>query len=105
MRTDMHRLYCSMLPVAAIAIIACNGKAQNGSTASSTSSSTSQGQMQMNETTRQVAGGGISVNGWSGQIDPGEARRAHVLSNARPAQEVDAHHVTTGPAVACGNPA
>ncbi|MFL5483851.1 MAG: hypothetical protein ACJ8AK_16850 [Gemmatimonadaceae bacterium] len=101
----MHRVYYSMLPIAAIAILACNGKAQNEATASSTSSSTSQGQMQMNESTRQVAGGGISVNGWSGQIDPGEARRGQLLSNAKFAQEGSAFHVTTGPAVAYWNPA
>ncbi len=104
----MHRLYYSMLPVAAIAVIACSGNAQNGSTASSTtsstSSSTSQGQMQMNESTRQVAGGGISVNGWSGQIDPGEARRGQLLSNAKFAAEGNGYHVTTGPAVAYWNP-
>ncbi|HET9637326.1 MAG TPA: hypothetical protein VFP26_15465 [Gemmatimonadaceae bacterium] len=101
----MKRVYYSMLPVAAIAVLACNGNAQNGGTASSTSSSTSsQGQMQMNESTRQVAGGGISVAGWSGQIDPGEARRGQVLSNAKLAQEGSGYHVTTGPAVAYWNP-
>ena len=100
----MNRLYCSMLPVAAIAIAACNGKAQNEQTASSTSSSTSQQMQGMNETTRQVAGGGISVSGWSGQIDPNESRRGQVLSNAKLVQEGNALHVTTGPAVAYWNP-
>src|SRR5256714_14457592 len=100
----MHRAYYTLLPVAAVALIACNGKAQNEQTASSTSSSTQTSQG-MNETTRQVSGGGISVNGWSGQIDPGEARRGQVLSNAKLVQEGNALHVTTGPAVAYWNPA
>src|SRR3982751_5391149 len=100
----MHSAYYTLLPAAAVAIIACNGKAQNEQTASSTSSST-QASQGMNETTRQVSGGGISVNAWSGQIDPGEARRGQVLSNAKLAQEGNALHVTTGPAVAYWNPA
>ena len=99
----MNRFCYSILPVAAIALIACNGKAQNEQTASSTSSSTQTSQG-MSETTRQVAGGGISVNGWSGQIDPGEARRGQVLGNAKLTQEGNALHVTTGPAVAYWNP-
>src|SRR2546423_4344748 len=100
----MHRAYYTLLPVAAVALIACNGRAQNEQTASSTSSSTQTSQG-MNEATRQVSGGGVSVNGWSGQIDPGEARRGQVLSNAKLAQEGNALHVTTGPAVAYWNPA
>jgi len=82
----MRRMYASVLPLAAITLIACKGKAQN-------------------ESTRQVAGGGISVNGWQGKIDPGEARRGQVLSNAKLSQEGKALHVTTGPAVAYWNPA
>src|SRR2546423_9268156 len=100
----MHRAYYTLLPVAAVALIACNGKAQTEQSASSTSSSTQTSQG-MNETTRQISGGGVSVNGWSGQIDAGEARRGQVLSNAELAQEGNALHVTTGPAVAYWNPA
>src|SRR2546429_9152631 len=75
----MRRIYASVLPFTAITLIACKGKAQN-------------------ETTRQVAGGGISVSGWQGKIDPGEARRGQVLSNAKVSQEGKALHGTTGPA-------
>src|SRR5947207_15014096 len=57
------------------------------------------------EATRQVAGGGVSVAGWTGQIDPGEARRGQVLSNAKLTKEGSALHVTTGPAVTYWNPA
>ncbi|HEV7387295.1 MAG TPA: hypothetical protein VGN73_01665 [Gemmatimonadaceae bacterium] len=83
----MRRVYCSMLPVAAMIVAACNGKAQQ------------------NETSRQVANGGVSVSGWTGQIDPGEAKRGQVISNAKLTQEGKDFHVTTGPAVAYWNPA
>ena len=83
----MRRVYCSILPVAAMVVVACSGKAQQS------------------ETSRQVANGGVSVSGWTGQIDPGEARRGQMLSNAKLSQEGKDLHVTTGPAVAYWNPA
>jgi hypothetical protein len=52
-----------------------------------------------------VPQGGISVPGWMGQIDAGEARRGQVLTNAKLAKDGDALHVTTGPAVTYWNPA
>jgi hypothetical protein len=82
----MRRVYTSLFPVAALVVLACNSKAQV-------------------ETSRQVAGGGVSVPGWTGQIDPGEARRGQVLANAKIATEGSSMHVTTGPAVAYWNPA
>jgi hypothetical protein len=82
----MHRVYTSLFPVAALVVLACNSKAQV-------------------ETSRQVAGGGVSVAGWTGQIDPGEAKRGQVLANAKITTEGNAMHVTTGPAVAYWNPA
>ena len=82
----MRRVYTSLFPVAALVVVACNSKAQV-------------------ETSRQVAGGGVSVPGWTGQIDPGEAKRGQVLANAKIATEGSAVHVTTGPAVAYWNPA
>jgi len=82
----MRRVCYSVLPVAALVVLACNGKAQN-------------------ETSRQVSNGGVSVSGWTGQIDPGEARRGQTLSNAKLDQQGTALHVTTGPAVAYWNPA
>src|SRR6266481_627036 len=81
----MRRMYASLLPLAALVSLACTSKAQN-------------------ESARQVAGGGLSVKDWSGQIDPGEARRGQVLKNAKLAQDGNALHVTTGPAVAYWNP-
>jgi hypothetical protein len=57
------------------------------------------------EASRAVAGGGITVPGWMGKIDPNEASRGMTLNNAKLAKEGDALHVTTGPAVAYWNPA
>src|SRR5258705_2094625 len=48
---------------------------------------------------RAVEGGGISVPGWVGRIDPKEMAAGEKLSNAKPAKEGDALRVTTGPAV------
>jgi hypothetical protein len=66
--------------------------------------SASVAQAQMDQS-RNVAGGGISVSGWTGRIDPKEASSGQVLNNSKLAKEGDALHVTTGPAVAYWNPA
>jgi len=57
------------------------------------------------ETARAVEGGGISVPGWTGRIDPNEAAAGQKLENAKLAKDGNALHVTTGPAVAYWNPA
>lgn len=57
------------------------------------------------EVSRTVQGGGISVPGWTGKIDPNEERQGQALQNAKLAQEGDKMHVTTGPALAYWNPA
>lgn len=54
---------------------------------------------------RAVAGGGITVPGWTGRIDAGEVRAGQVLENARLAPSGDGMHVRTGPAVTYWNPA
>ena len=54
---------------------------------------------------RVIPGGGIHVAGWMGKIDAGSAGQGRVLNDARFAQEGDALHVTTGPAVTYWNPA
>ncbi|MEP6730573.1 MAG: hypothetical protein ABJE10_08040 [bacterium] len=82
----MRRPYGSVLAVAAIAFVPYIALAQ-----------------QM-ETSRAVAGGGISVPGWMGQIDPSETKGGQTLNNAKLAKDGDALHVTTGPAVAYWNP-
>lgn len=53
---------------------------------------------------RPVADGGIKVEGWSGRIDPAEARRGQVLENSLLASHGDALHVKTGPAVVYWKP-
>jgi hypothetical protein len=57
------------------------------------------------DTARAVAGGGISVAGWTGKIDANEEKAGQTLNNAKLAKEGDALHVTTGPAVTYWNPA
>jgi hypothetical protein len=54
---------------------------------------------------RVVAGGGISVPGWTGKIDPQEEKAGQVLNNAKLAPSGKGLQVTTGPAVTYWNPA
>jgi hypothetical protein len=56
------------------------------------------------DASRAVEGGGISVPGWVGRIDPKEMSAGEKLGNAKLVKEGDALHVTTGPAVAYWNP-
>lgn len=57
------------------------------------------------ETSRGVAGGGISVPGWTGKIDAKEESAGLTLNSAKLAKDGDALHVVTGPAVTYWNPA
>lgn len=57
------------------------------------------------DTSRSVAGGGISVPGWSGKIDAQEAAAGQTLESAKLVMEEGVLHVTTGPAVTYWNPA
>jgi hypothetical protein len=57
------------------------------------------------ENSRAVEGGGVSVPGWTGQIDAKEASAGMTLNSAKFAKEGDAFHVVTGPAVTYWNPA
>jgi hypothetical protein len=54
------------------------------------------------ETSRAVANGGISVPGWTGTVDPGSTE---TVNDTKFAQDGDALHITTGPAVTYWNPA
>src|SRR5271154_2516444 len=60
---------------------------------------------QETETSRAIAGGGISVSGWTGKVDANEEKAGQTVNNAKLAQEGNAMHVTTGPAVTYWNPA
>ena len=84
----MRRTYGSMLAIAVIML----------------SPTISHGQTQP-DTSRAVGGGGISVPGWMGQIDPQEARAGRTLADSRLTKEGDVLHVTTGPSVTYWNPA
>ncbi|MES2177104.1 MAG: hypothetical protein V4550_04500 [Gemmatimonadota bacterium] len=57
------------------------------------------------EQSSKVAGGGISVPGWTGKIDANEEKAGRVLNDSRLAAEGPSLHVTTGPAVSYWNPA
>ncbi len=52
-----------------------------------------------------VAGGGITVPGWTGKIDANEEKAGQVLNNSKLAQDGKGLTVTTGPAVTYWNPA
>ena len=82
----MRFIYSSILAVAIVMLIPAMGRAQD-------------------ETSRSVAGGGISAPGWTGKIDANEERSGQKLSNAKLSQEGAALHVVTGPAVSYWNPA
>jgi hypothetical protein len=57
------------------------------------------------ETSRSVAGGGISVPGWKGSIDPNEAKQGKTVNDAKFTKDGNALHVITGPAVTYWNSA
>jgi hypothetical protein len=64
-----------------------------------------QGKMEKMETTRSIAGGGISVPGWTGKIDARAAQAGQTIKDAKLSEEGNVLHVTTGPAVTYWNPA
>jgi hypothetical protein len=57
------------------------------------------------EKSRVIAGGGITVPGWTGKIDANEEKAGQTLNNAKFAQQGSTMLVTTGPAVTYWNPA
>jgi len=61
--------------------------------------------LQAQETARTVAGGGITVPGWKGSVDPQEAARGMKVEGAKLDKEGEALHVATGPAITYWNPA
>jgi hypothetical protein len=64
----------------------------------------SQGAQNPNETSRGVAGGGISVPGWTGKIDAKEETAGLTLNSAKLTKSGDALHIVTGPAVTYWHP-
>ena len=60
---------------------------------------------QADETSRKIAGGGISAPGWTGKIDALEEKQGQALNNAKFAENGGTFNITTGPAVSYWNPA
>jgi hypothetical protein len=60
---------------------------------------------QAQDADKAVAGGGISVAGWMGTVDPRAAQAGQTVNNAKLAKQGDALQVTTGPAITYWNPA
>lgn len=57
------------------------------------------------DSSRSVAGGGISAAGWTGKIDANAAKAGKTINDAKLSEEGTVLHVTTGPAVTYWNPA
>ena len=57
------------------------------------------------ETPRAVAGGGVTVSGWTGKVDAAEEGRGMKLTDAKFSRMGDMFMVTTGPATTYWNPA
>jgi hypothetical protein len=57
------------------------------------------------DASRSIAGGGISVPGWVGEIDAKSEQAGQTVKDAKLTQDGNALHVTTGPQVTYWNPA
>src|SRR3984893_10113942 len=90
---NMRRTYVSALALLTVIFIPTAAFSQGGQTGAPM------------EASRGVAGGGVSVPGWTGKIDAKEETAGMTLNNAKLAKEGDALKVTTGPAVTYWNPA
>ena len=77
----------------------CSGFALTALLLSAATVSTARSQ----ETSHAVAGGGVSVPGWTGVIDAREAGRGATLADAKLVAEGSGFHVMTGPAVTYWN--
>lgn len=97
----MRRKYVSLLPVVAIITVACTSNAQNEAAIKAADTTKAAAQT---EAVRAVPGGGISVAGWSGMVDPGEASRGETIDKSKLANDGSALRVTTGPASAFWDP-
>ena len=83
----MRRVFSSALAVAAVMLVPSASLFAQG------------------ETSKGVAGGGITAAGWTGQVDANEAKNGMTVNSAKLAKEGEGLHVTTGPAIAYWNPA
>ncbi len=85
----MRRVFVSALSLAAIAFVPTVSAAQNPPM----------------EASKGVAGGGITVAGWTGKIDASRENPGLALNDSKLAAEGKDLHVTTGPSVTYWNPA
>jgi hypothetical protein len=92
----MRRTSVLALALLALTLVVTANFSQGGQTGGQTAA-------QM-EASRGVAGGGVSVRGWTGKIDAKEETAGLTLNSAKLAKEGNALHVTTGPAVTYWNP-
>jgi hypothetical protein len=60
--------------------------------------------LEAQDASRSISGGGVFAPGWTGQIDPSEARRGSTLENAKLTLDGSTLRVTTGPATTYWNP-
>jgi hypothetical protein len=60
---------------------------------------------QEQEANRSVAGGGITVQGWQGKVDPSAEKQGQSVKDAKLEQQGKELHVVTGPAITYWNPA
>lgn len=86
----MHRLTASRFVTAVLAL--------------GTLAASAYGQAQT-ETSRKIEGGGISVAGWKGVVDPSEAKSGQSVNDAKLSGTAESMQVTTGPAITYWNPA
>ena len=82
----MYRIYSTALVLAAVI--------------SAPRIATAQGQT---ETSRTVAGGGISIPGWMGKIDANEEKAGKTLADSKLSKDGAGMKVTTGPSVTYWN--
>lgn len=54
---------------------------------------------------RKVAGGGITVSGWQGKVDPAGIKQGMTINDSKFASEGNGFRITTGPAASYWNPA
>ena len=83
------RVCRAMLMVAGVALV-------------SASTATAQAQQ---DADRKVAGGGVTVAGWTGAVDPKSAAQGGTLNDSKFEKQGDALHLTIGPAATYWNPA
>ncbi len=84
----MRHIHCSTIAVAIALLVPAVANAQG-----------------QGETSRSIAGGGISAPGWTGKIDANAEKAGQTIKDAKLTEEGNALRVTTGPAVTYWNPA